>query len=172
MSVGAIQLKTTKTKCLTPCIGDLALHSLIDPVREAEVLASNYFSHLSKNSRVLVLGLGFAYHIFEIEKVLSLKHEDYQITVIESNKRLVEVFRKYHPDFKHHIYTDNEPLHLFHQYELASFLIQKPSLVLHPQSYKSNSSFYRDFLSRRSTSSFKVNPAKASLYSFFQECIS
>ncbi len=70
-----------------PRVKGIALHSLTDPYKEAELLLKHH--NIKEGDRVIVLGFGFGYHI---EKLLEKKPE--KITVIEPEREIVELARK------------------------------------------------------------------------------
>lgn len=146
----AIKLHTTKSKDIVPIVNDVPVHSLLNPVREAEVFATNFMSQLSSNPNVLILGLGFGYHVEEIERLLKLKHKTYKICVIEGIADLARSclsYKKMNPEIT--VFSQQNPSELFFDEYFCHFLLEKPTLVMHPVLYKLNESFYRSILSRR-----------------------
>jgi|Deesub1362A_J573_1020465.scaffolds.fasta_scaffold00087_88 spore maturation protein CgeB len=63
-----LQLVTTKTGRLSLKAGDIALHSLYDPVREAEAWVEYHRESIQRASQLVVLGFGLGYHIIELCK--------------------------------------------------------------------------------------------------------
>ena len=149
----AIKLHTTKSKDIVPIVNDVPVHSLLNPIREAEVFATNFMSQLSANPNVLILGLGYGYHVEEIERLLKLKHKVYQICVIEGISDLArscQSYRKLNPNII--VFSNPDPEDLFFSEEFSEFLLRKPTLVMHPVLYKLNEGYYKKILSRRATS--------------------
>jgi hypothetical protein len=162
----AIKLHTTKSKDIVPIVNDVPVHSLLNPVREAEVFATNFMSQLSTNPNVLILGLGFGYHVEEIERLLNLKHKVYQISVIEGISDLALSCQSYrHLNPKISVFSNPNPEDIFFNQEFCEFLLKKPTLVMHPVLYKLNETYYRKILSRRAVSDTQLwkNPASLSL---------
>jgi hypothetical protein len=158
----AIKLHTTKSKDIVPIVNDVPVHSLLNPVREAEVFATNFMSQLSTNPNVLILGLGFGYHVEEIERLLKLKHKDYQISVIEGISDLArscQSYRNLNPKIS--VFSNPAPEDLFFNEGFCEFLLQKPTLVMHPVLYKLNEIYYKKILSRRAATDTQLwkNPA-------------
>jgi hypothetical protein len=146
----AIKLHTTKSKDIVPIVNDVPVHSLLNPVREAEVFATNFMSQLSTNPNVLILGLGFGYHVEEIERLLRLKHKAYKISVIEGISDLArscQSYRHLNPNIT--VFSNPAPEDLFFNEEFCEFLLNKPTLVMHPVLYKLSEAYYRKILSRR-----------------------
>jgi hypothetical protein len=158
----AIRLHTTKSKDIVPIVNDVPVHSLLNPVREAEVFATNFMSQLSTNPNVLILGLGFGYHVEEIERLLNLRHKDYQISVIEGISDLARSCQSYrHLNPKISVFSSPAPEDLFFDEEFCKFLLKKPTLVMHPVLYKLNETYYKKILSRRAAANTQLwtNPA-------------
>ncbi len=147
----AIKLHTTKNKDIVPIVNDIPVHSLLNPVREAEVFATNFMSQLSTNPNVLILGLGFAYHVEEIERLLKLKHKTYSICVIEGITELAlscQSYRKLNKNIS--VFSTKDAEELFYNELFCLFLIKKPTIVMHPILYKLNEEYYKKILSKRS----------------------
>lgn len=148
----AIKLHTTKTKDIVPTINDVPIHSLLNPVREAEVFATNFMSQLSTNPNILILGLGFGYHVEEIERLLRLKHKTYKISVIEGISELARSCQSYRGLNKAvSVFTSTDPEDLFLNEEFCKFLLKKPTLVMHPVLYRLSENYYRKVLTRRAS---------------------
>ncbi len=156
MSALKISLGSSKNKLLVPLINDLPLHSLINPAKEAESLTNNYIAQISKNPIVIVLGLGFGYHLDEIYKIMSLAHENFSIFVIEGIteiSRMVQSHRVFPSEVK--IIADNQVSSIFKHGELLEAFAKKPTIIIHPASYKMNEPFYRSFLTYKYSEDFK-----------------
>jgi hypothetical protein len=151
-----ISLGSSKNKLLVPLINDMPLHSLINPAKEAESLANNYIAQISKNPLVIVLGLGFGYHLDEIYKIMSLAHENFSIFVIEGIteiSRMAQSHKTFPSEIK--IITNNQVSNIFKHGELLEALAKKPTVIIHPTSFKMNEQFYRDFLTYKYSENFK-----------------
>ncbi|MBY0516219.1 MAG: hypothetical protein K2P81_04885 [Bacteriovoracaceae bacterium] len=147
-----LRLTEAKTKELVPVLNGLPLHSLHNPRREAEVFANNHLAQLSKTPNVLILGLGFAYHIEEMIKVIQLRHKDYQIGVIEPHKEVFRLWESYQKKSKGiEIYCSKNVDELYDNEDLCRFLLKKPVVIIHQPSYDSSKEFFKNFLCRKAS---------------------
>lgn len=145
-----LSISEAKNKELVPCLGGAPLHSLHNPRREAEVFASNHLAHLYKSPNALVLGLGFGYHIEEIAKILKLKHKHYRIAVVEAVPELCRLVTSYRGEMKGvEIYTSRDVDSLWTNPALGLFLLEKPVVLIHSNSFALSKPFYESFLARR-----------------------
>jgi spermidine synthase len=86
------KLEASRNGLTVPVINDVYLHSIYNPVIEAQTFAKTQEKSLKIKKHVLILGLGFGYHVEEIARIASQYHSDYQIVILEPNKRLVDDF--------------------------------------------------------------------------------
>ena len=148
----SIRLHTTKSKHIIPIVNDVAIHSMLNPIREAEVFASNFMSQLSSNPNILILGLGYGYHVEELEKLLNIKHRIHRIYVVEGIPELAKSclsYIKLHKSIK--VFHPADPEDLFFDEEFCEFLLCKPTIIMHPALYRLNEPYYKKILLRRST---------------------
>jgi hypothetical protein len=146
----ALNLIESKSKDLVPQLGGRPLHSLHNPIREAEVFASNHLAHLSRSSSVLVLGLGFGYHIEEIIKILHLKHKTASVAVLEPRADLIRLWESYRASTGNiTVFNAKDVPQIYANKAFCEFLLQKPVVIIHPQSFEASPEFYRSFMSRR-----------------------
>lgn len=151
-----LSIAESKSKELVPVLRGTPLHSLHNPRREAEVFANNHLAQLSRSPNVLVLGLGFGYHIEEMAKVLRLKHKHCRIVVVEAHAELVRLWQSYQKNPESlEVFTHQSAIALYQDRELCRFLLQKPVVVIHPASFEAAKPFYQSFLQRRAAT--KVN---------------
>ena len=151
-----LSLTEAKSKELVPVIRGVPLHSLHNPRREAEVFANNHLAHLSKTANVLVLGLGFGYHIEEMSKILGLRHKEGRILVIEAHPELVRLWQSYQKNTcKAEVISATNVDELYANKDLCKFLLNKPVVIIHQASFESAKSFYQSFLTRRASSHLK-----------------
>ena len=151
-----LSLTEAKSKELVPVIRGVPLHSLHNPRREAEVFANNHLAHLSKTANVLVLGLGFGYHIEEMSKILRLRHKEGRILVIEAHPELVRLWQSYQKNTcKAEVISATNVDELYANKDLCKFLLNKPVVIIHQASFESAKSFYQSFLTRRASSHLK-----------------
>lgn len=143
------QIEEARTGLPVPVINGVYLHSIYNPQKEAQTLAEKYFETLKHKNYVLVLGLGFGYHINEIASNLRKNFNEYQIIVIEPNSTLIEDFVKRHAfdDENIKIINTNSVSTLYHNSDFVNFLMQKPCVVKHEASFSINKEFFTNLLS-------------------------
>jgi hypothetical protein len=142
------EIKTSRNGLPVPVVKGIHLHSVYNPAKEAEAFAEKYHDTLKLNNHVLILGLGFGYHIDQIEKLLSESHEHFNILVLEPNTKIAEGFKTYRA-FKNSSITvinNNDVEQLFKSSEFISFLRQKPTIIKHDPSFNIEKKFYTSFL--------------------------
>lgn len=142
----SISIKTSRNGQIVPVISGIHMHSMYDPLKEASDFALSFENILLKKNNILVLGLGYGYHIAELIKKLKQTHSKYQVIVIEPNSRLVKLFKDNQIEqlnFK--IYSmDIETL--YKNKEFIHFLSQKPAIIKHDPSYHLNNIYFKKLL--------------------------
>lgn len=118
-----------------PLINQIPLHSKIDPSKESE----NFTRDIDFSKKIIVIGLGFGYHLTELVK----KKSDF--IVIEPDKNLLDAFKRENPvNFLPRILSGglNEILlkldDCFHEKSAKEFVIKahQASLRANPQCYE------------------------------------
>lgn len=149
-----LTLTEAKSKDLVPVLNGNALHSLHNPIREAEVFASNHLAQLSNRPYVLVLGLGFGYHLEEMSKILRLRHKEGRIVVIEPCKELVRLWSSYRPNKGQvEVFCAGSTQELYNDRTLCQFLLLKPVVIIHGPSFENSKKYFQDFLQKRAATS-------------------
>ena len=147
------EIKLSRSEEKVPVVGGVHLHSTYNPTKEAIAFAERYRDQLTSKREVLILGLGFAYHVNEIAKILSSKFgEDYSIVVIEPNEHV------FHSCLEEHllnlknvtVYNGADSANYYNKKELTHFLLGRPTVIAHPASFNLNQSFFKSFLSYES----------------------
>lgn len=143
-----IELKESRNGKTVPVVDGIYLHSIYNPEKEAQAFACNYEQSIKEKSRVLVLGLGFGYHVEEIAKLAEKIHGDYKIFVYEPNKAIIEAFSAAggfnNPNIE--IIHAQNPVEVFDRKEFILFLASKPAIIRHEASFNLNKKFFREFL--------------------------
>ncbi len=142
------EIKTSRNGLPVPVVKGIHLHSVYNPAKEAEAFAEKYIDTLKVTNHVLVLGLGFGYHIDQIERLLSENHDHFNILVLEPNTKIAEGFKTYRA-FKNSSITvinSSDVEELFKSSEFISFLRQKPAIIKHDPSFNIEKKFYTAFL--------------------------
>jgi hypothetical protein len=147
--IKSYEIKTSKTQCKIPVVNGVHLHSVYNPIKEALSLVSKNDDTLRTKSEVLILGLGFGYHVHEIARCLKEYHGDkYRLVVIEPNQQVVDDYRKETKDSISNlkIFSSSEISDLYSRSELVSFLIGKPGVIAHPASFNLYNNYFKAFL--------------------------
>lgn len=155
----SIDFRLSKTGHLVPVVDQIYLHSIYDPIKEADQFVEKHQLELAKSPCALVLGLGFAYHIEQMVAFHRRQHQGQsQIMVVEYRQDLVEKFiddrkqKKVPMNFQ--IVTGD--VHKIFQMEFfLQFLLKKPSVLLHAPSYQKDQDYYQQLLNFRAHRSFQ-----------------
>ncbi len=142
------QLVKSKSGLTVPYIDDVYLHSMYSPAKEAEGFAKLHEETLKRKKNVIVLGLGFGYHVEEIAKILNREHDNYRILIIEPNEQLYKDFnekRKFEDSNIIPIHT-KDPESLFLRRDFTEFLLSSPAILKHDASFMLNKEFFSNLL--------------------------
>ncbi len=142
------KLQPSRNGLTVPVINGVYLHSIYNPVKEAEAFIAGQQKNLKTKNKVLILGLGFGYHVEETAKFLNSVHSDYEIIILEPNKRLVEDFisTRAFEDKNIKIVCKQKVRELFSDWNFVQFLMNKPCIVKHDTSFILEKDFYTSFL--------------------------
>lgn len=144
----SLELKESRNGKLVPVLNGIYLHSIYNPEKEAQAFASNYIQSIKEKSRILVLGLGFGYHVNAIAELASATHKEYEITVYEPNEEIIKAFEE-QGGFQNEnikIIHAQRATEVFDRKDFVLFLAAKPAIIRHEASYNLNKDFYREFL--------------------------
>jgi hypothetical protein len=147
------ELETARNGLTVPIINGVYLHSIYNPLKEAETYAENFSETLKKKNTVLILGLGFGYHIVEVAKLLNKTHATYKIIVLETNENLIEEFKatRNFEDKNIEIVHYTSPEKLYDSIHFIKFLMTKPSVLKHEASYALEIEKFSAFLKYKSS---------------------
>lgn len=152
-----ISLETARNGSTVPVINGIYLHSIYDPEKEAEAFVETFEKQLTHKNHVLILGLGFGYHIKSTCEVLRQKHGKFHITVLEPNKDLINIVEA-HKNFSEDevtIYELKDNLSLYKNESFIKFLLQKPCLLKHEASFSLSKEKFSSFLTYKSDKRLK-----------------
>lgn len=142
--IHSYDLETSKTGLKIPIINGIHLHSLYDPEKEAKDLIKENLGMISTKKAILVFGLGFGYHLFELVKYLK-NHwgNDFLVAVVEPLDQTVSECDKLGllPPENVLIFSGMEIKELYANPSFSRFLLKKPGVLPHPPSL----SFYNDY---------------------------
>lgn len=152
MKITNYEIKETKNNLKVPVINGIHLHSIYNPIKEAQSFVEENKELLEKNSKFLVLGCGFGYHLNELAKALDEKYQGkYQIYAIEPIKQLIKDTQEINPLIGNiKVINHPEVEALYHEKELIHFLVNKPALLAHPASFNLSKEYFTSFLTFKS----------------------
>lgn len=142
------EFQPSRNGLTVPVINGVYLHSIYNPIKEAEAFAKGHEQNLIIKNKVLVLGLGFGYHIEEIAKILNTHHKTFEIVILEPNQKLVEDFidTRNFEDSNIKIISKSKVKDLFEDWQFIEFLMQRPCIIKHDTSFILEKDFYTRFL--------------------------
>lgn len=161
MSISSVlkyQIIESKSGHKIPKVNNIHLHSTYDPRYEAERFILENEDLLKNNNKVLLLGLGFAYHAqYLVSYLKNLHQENYQILIVEPNLKIVTDCESLGllPAGNISIFSGMDPVDMFQNEEFLEFLIEKPVILPHPASFNLNSSYFKNLLAFRSNKSLE-----------------
>lgn len=149
INVDSYEIKSSRTEQKIPVINGVHLHSIYNPYKEAEALVEKHLDSLNAKSEVLILGLGFAYHVNEIIETLTKAHGDkFKIIVIEPNINVYNDCIELGLLNKKNvlIYAGFTAKELYSDIDLIQFLLKKPTVIAHPPSFNLYQIYFKNFL--------------------------
>lgn len=146
----SIEFKIAKSGHLVPIVDQIFLHSIYDPMKEAEVFVESHATEIENNPSVLILGLGFGYHAIQtLERLKQIHGSKAQLIVVEANQQLVERFISYTQDknlkIGFHIFT-GDVQSIYASDRFLDFLLKRPNVIVHRTSFQKDKSYYESFL--------------------------
>jgi hypothetical protein len=141
-----IIVKKTATDLFVPIKNDIYLHSAYDPIKEADNFLEKHRPVIAEKKDILILGLGFGYHVDAITEYCNTLSIIPSIYVLEPDFNLVELAnttrsKKYCNTFSHEKIED-----LFSNIDFIALLMRKPYLIPHGPSITSNEKYFKHFL--------------------------
>ncbi len=147
--IQSYEIKDSRTEQKVPVVNGVHLHSIYNPFKEAQALIEKYSEQLNQKNEVLILGLGFAYHVNEIINYMSQVHGDnFRIVIIEPNSQIyhdclnLELLNKKNVL----VYSGFMPEELYADIDLIHFLLRKPAVVPHPPSFNLYQEYFKEIL--------------------------
>ena len=136
-----------------PVVSDIYLHSLYDPIKEADAFIQKNREKVSQSDYFLILGLGFAYHVNRlISELKSRQSGKWGVTVIEPNIRVYkECINRglVAQESELRIFQGMEVEALYAEKELVDFMMLKPAVLVQDTSYNLYLDYYKNFLNYR-----------------------
>jgi hypothetical protein len=147
--ITSYEVKTSRTEQKVPVVNGVHLHSIYNPFKEAEALVEAQLDSLKNKNEVLILGLGFAYHVNAIiEKLTQFHGDDFKIIVIEPNIQVYEDCIAFDLLNKKNvlIYSGFNSTELYSDLDLVHFLLRKPAMIAHPPSFNLYQYYFKSIL--------------------------
>lgn len=148
-SIHSYEVKNARTGQLIPVVNGVHLHSVYNPIKESEALLEKNRDSLEKKNEVLILGLGFAYHVNKISEFLRSVHGDhFKIVIIEPNLQVYnDVLTTGLLDRNNAlVYSGFRANELYHDIDLVNFLLRKPTVIAHPASFNLYQDYFKSIL--------------------------
>lgn len=147
--ITSYEVKTSRTEQKVPVINGVHLHSIYNPFKEAESLIEAQLETLKNKNEVLILGLGFAYHVNAvIEKLTQFHGDDFKVIVIEPNPKIYEDCIAFDLLNKKNVlvYAGFNSHELYSDLDLIHFLLKKPAIIAHPPSFNLYQNYFKTIL--------------------------
>ena len=147
--INTYEVKMARSGHEVPVVNGVHLHSIYNPRKEAENLAEAQLEILEKKNEVLIMGLGFGYHVNAIvEKLTKFHNDNFSVIVIEPNAQVFEECSALNLINKKNvlIYSGFSSNELYKDIDLIHFLLRKPAMVAHPPSFNLYHSYYKNIL--------------------------
>ena len=146
-----INVKQSKSELPVPVINEVHLHSMYDPIKEADTFADKNQHVLESKNKILILGLGFAYHVDALLQRFNEvnKSIEKEIIVLEPNLELFNECKsqKKLPNAKNIQYICGVKINdLYSNYPFVNFLLETPGVIAHPASFNLNKKYFTNFL--------------------------
>ncbi len=158
-AITSYEVKTSRTNQKVPVVNGVHLHSIYNPFKEAEALINSQLDSLKQKNELLILGLGFGYHInYAIEKMTEFHGNDFRIIVIEPNLEVHkdcitnELLNKKNVL----VYSDFTSNELYSDLDLIHFLLRKPAMIAHPASFNLYQNYFKSFLTFQAPESIEA----------------
>ena len=149
INVRSYEIKSARNKERIPVVNGVHLHSSYDPSKEAATFVERHLETLQTKNEVLILGLGFAYHVNEIARILGQKHgKNFSIVVIEpNNETYQDCIKEGLLNIENvTVYTGMVAKEYYNHHNLTQFLLKRPAVIAHPSSFNLYQTFYKSFL--------------------------
>lgn len=150
-----LEVKQSRTEQYIPVVDGVHLHSSYNPHKEAEAFVAQHTKQIESNRNILVFGLGFGYHLKDLQIRMSRVHgQNYQIWVIEPN---ISTFQKalelelIQLSDTLRVSTSHDVANFYRDKELVHFLTSKPAIISHAPSFNLYQSFFKNFMSYKAS---------------------
>lgn len=148
-NIVSYEIKYARTGEAVPVVNGVLLHSIYNPIKEATSLIDAHTENLKNKNEVVVLGLGFGYHItYLVEKLQEFHGDNYKVIIIDPN---IEVYNDYCEQSTIAnknvlIYGGSTTHELYRDQKLIHFLLKKPAIIAHGPSFNLYQQYFKSFL--------------------------
>ena len=153
LEVETYEIQESKNGLKIPIINGVHIHSPYNPEKEGNTLFNQHADALKKKSNILVLGLGYGYHLKGIINYFKSNNRSFQISVIEPNNQIVQDCLKLNQisfeGIKIYCYASINKL--FESPELINFLLKRPIIVPHAPSFNLYKKYFTEYLTYKCT---------------------
>lgn len=126
-----------------PVIDGVYLHSKFDPIGEAEEFARTCLEKSKPNRPLLIIGLGFGYHIRELLRLVP----DLEIYVIEPEQDLISAKQNQDICQKVKVIQGKTPKEICNQMNFIQAIAKDAIVIKHKTSYDLNALLYQNIQS-------------------------
>ncbi|MCY4644531.1 MAG: hypothetical protein OXB88_07925 [Bacteriovoracales bacterium] len=146
------EVKESKNGHKIPIINDVHIHSAYMPEREEISFFEKHKKILKEKSALLILGLGYGYHLKKIIKYFEHEKRPFHIAVIEPNNQIIkDCFKLKEIDLKNiKVYCSPSIDDLFQSEDFIQFLLKKPAVIPHAPSFNLYKRYFTKFLTYKS----------------------
>jgi hypothetical protein len=147
--ISSYEVRTSRTEQKVPVVNGVHLHSIYNPFKEAENLINSNIESLKTKNEVLILGLGFGYHVnYLIEKLTEYHGNNFKIIVLEPNLKVHQDCLNFNLLNKKNVlvYSGFNAQELYSDLDLIHFLLRKPAMIAHPASFNLYQLYFKTFL--------------------------
>jgi hypothetical protein len=141
-----IKVEYTKEGHPVPIVNGVYLHSIFDPINEAKKFVTSNEKKIKTSENILVLGLGFGYHIEEIINYAKDNNVTKNIFILEPSTKLVDKFKRLKDIKNITIINPKNMGELFEERLFIELLLKKPATLAHINSFNLNRIFFKQFL--------------------------
>lgn len=154
-SLHNINIQISKSGDKVPFIGTYQLHSIYDPIKEAQLNLEQNKENIQAKEKILILGLGFGYHVNAIINYLKEIGSEKSILVIEPNEYLHKIFLDNFgvPNFE--ILSGKSPSELYLKNKFISVISCSPMIFKHQQTFNLYPTYFSEIFSHKPTNSVK-----------------
>ncbi|MBI2521503.1 MAG: hypothetical protein HYV97_13885 [Bdellovibrio sp.] len=147
----SLQIAYSRSNLPVPIWRGVQLHSIYDPIKEAENFITSAFAPLREKKNLLIFGLGFGYHIASLLKKLNEEGLQTTVMVIEPEEEIYRKFLEIIGPGSFKIIAGKSVRDLYRDQNFIDFLCKKPGIIRHPASFNLHVEYFKELLSYRAT---------------------